>query len=274
MSGVFTRAEILRLGHTDGSIRRLVDSGALTRLRNGWYATLTADPEVVAAVARGGALSCASALKRHGFWVAPGYTAPHVTAPHIRGPRGRQLPGFCRHHGRGRPVRGPVDPVDLALACAAKCMSAEDFIVVADSVLNSRAMTTEDLRRALTGLIDARTDRLLDNCDPRAQSGTETLTRIRLRSRGYKVVVQPDRPSGGHSDLAIGRLILECDSKQHHTSIENYEKDRWQDRKSLLAGRFTIRLTYSMVMHQWDEVFTDIEAFVRADRHRTRQRTH
>ncbi|WP_324548078.1 hypothetical protein [Gordonia sp. (in: high G+C Gram-positive bacteria)] len=151
-------------------------------------------------------------------------------------------------------------------------MTAEDFVVVADSVLNKRQMTIEDLRTALDGLIDARTSQLLDKCDPESQSGTETLARVRLGARGYKVCVQPARPSGGNSDLAIGRLLLECDSKQHHLLDEvQYEKDREQDRKSLLAGRPTIRLTYAMVIHRWDDVFKDIALFVREDRHRDRR---
>ena len=50
-----------------------------------------------------------------------------------------------------------------------------------------------------------------------------------------------------------------------------YEKDREQDRKSLLAGRPTIRLTYAMVIHRWDDVFKDIALFVREDRHRDRR---
>ncbi|WP_301546793.1 hypothetical protein [Gordonia sp. X0973] len=150
-------------------------------------------------------------------------------------------------------------------------MSREDFIVVVDSVLNTKRMTVEDLRAAMDGLLDAKADRLLEKCDPRSQSGTETLTRVRLRARGYKVQVQPARPSGGHSDLAVGRLIIECDSKKHHLLDEaQYERDRLQDRKSLLAHRPTFRLTYAMVMHKWSDVLEDIEAFVRADRHRDR----
>ncbi|WP_415032175.1 endonuclease domain-containing protein [Gordonia sp. (in: high G+C Gram-positive bacteria)] len=149
-------------------------------------------------------------------------------------------------------------------------MTAEDFIVVADSVLCTKKMGIADLQRALTGLISAKHQRLLEKCDPRSQSGTETITRLRLRAANYKVVVQPRIPGVGHSDLRIGKLILECDSKQHHTNLEDYERDRWRDRKSLLAGFVTIRLTYSMVIHQWAEVFADIQAFTRADRHRKR----
>jgi len=160
----------------------------------------------------------------------------------------------------------------MALACAAKCMADEDFLVVADSVLNKNRLTVDDLRCDLTGLIDAKTSRLLDKCDPRSQSGTETLARVRLRARGYRVRVQPRRPSGGHADLGVGRLIIECDSREHHEVDEiQYEKDRLQDRKSLLARRPTIRLTYAMVLHKWDDVLADIAEFVRADRHRDRR---
>lgn len=267
MSDVYTRLQLLSLGQDDSSIRRQVRLGLLTRVRDGWYATPGAEPHVLIAVRQGGALTCASALKLYRFWVPPGYAKVHV-----RGPR-EHRPGFCRHHGRPRPVPTAVDSIALSLACAAKCMTAEDFIVAADSVLNKRGLTVAGLRSALTGIVDAKTMRLLNKCDPRAQSGTETLARVRLRARGYKVQVQPRRPSGGHSDLAIGRLIIECDSRQHHLLDEaQYEKDRLQDRKSLLVGRPTFRLTYAMVIHHWDDALADIAEFVRADRHRDRRR--
>ncbi|GAA3036704.1 hypothetical protein GCM10010528_16740 [Gordonia defluvii] len=146
--GVFTRAELLRTGETDSSLRRYVREGRLSRLRAGWYATGTANPAAVEAVRRGGVLSCVSALVVHGFWVAPGY--PNV---HVRGLRDNRHAGFCRHRGRPLPTRAAVDSIATALACAADCMRGEDWIAAADSVLNKKGMETEDLRQALEGLI-------------------------------------------------------------------------------------------------------------------------
>lgn len=260
--GVFTRAELLRTGETDSSLRRYVREGRLSRLRAGWYATGTANPAAVEAVRRGGVLSCVSALTVHGFWVAPGY--PNV---HVRGLRDNRHAEFCRHRGRPLPTRAAVDSVATALACAADCMRGEDWIAAADSVLNKKGMETEDLRQALEGLISPPVHRLLDKCDPRSESGTESLARVRLRASGYAVEVQP-RICGRRRDLRIGRLIIECDSKAHHTSPANYELDRQRDRETLLAGYATMRLTYSTIIYNWDRALDDIQAFTRAARHR------
>ena len=146
-------------------------------------------------------------------------------------------------------------------------MSDEDWIAVADSVMNTHRMTVEDLRHALGGLISASTHRLLDKCDPRSESGTESIVRVRLRSRGYKVEVQP-RICGRRRDLVIGRLIIECDSKAHHTSPANYELDRQRDCETLLAGYATMRLTYNTIIYNWVNALADITAFTRAARHR------
>jgi len=260
--GIFTRTELIRRGENDSTLRRLVREGRLTRLRDGWYATATAHPDAVEAVRRGGTLSCASALALRGFWVAPGY--PGV---HIRVPRGQHKRGFCRHRGRAEPVHSAIDSIAVALACAANCMTDEDWIAVADSVMNTKRMSIEDLRCALVGLIDAPTQRLLNKCDPRSESGTESIARVRLRSRGYKVEVQP-RICGRRRDLLIGRLIIECDSKAHHTSETNYELDRRRDRETLLAGYETMRLTYRTILYDWEQTVADIAAFTRSARHR------
>ncbi len=260
---MYSRTELVARGETDSTLRRSVRSGALTRVRGGWYATPTANPAAVEAVRRGGVLSCVSALDLHDFWVAPGY--PDV---HVRGTRANNRPGFCRHHGRLHRAGGAIDSPALALACAAKCMRAEDWIAVVDSVLNTKKMTVEDIRNALDGLIDYEAIRLLERCDPDAESGTESIVRVRLRAHNFKVTVQPRIPGVGRYDLGVGRLLIECDSKTHHMSERDYERDRWRDRKVMLAGYLPLRLTYSTVFYDWEDAMADIVALTRKSRHR------
>ena len=261
--GVYTRAELVARGETDSSLRRSVRDQTLTRIRDGWYATTDANPAAIEAVRRGGVLSCVSALDLHGFWVAPGY--PGV---HFRGTRTTKRQGACGHHGRLRPAGGAIDSPALALACAAKCMRAEDWIAVVDSVLNTKQMAVEDMRQALDGLIDHEANRLLEKCDPDAESGTESIVRVRLRAHNFKVVVQPRITGVGRYDLGVGRLLIECDSKTHHMSERDYERDRWRDRKVMLAGYLPLRLTYSTVFYDWEDAMADIVALTRKARHR------
>lgn len=264
--GVTSRAEHLASGLTDADLRRMMRSGELTKVRTGWYATDTADADAVAACRRGGCLSCVSALKKHGLWVPPGYASLHVRATKYDQPRRRD---FCRLPGRPLPIDTILDPIPLALACAARCMADEDWIAATDSVMNSRRVDSDGLRSQLP-YVSKRMEQLLCRCDPRSQSGTESLVRDRLRLRGFHVQVQPKIDRVGYVDLKLGRLLIECDSKLHHTSLESYRNDRRRDRTSAGKKYITMRVTYDDVVYGWDQTLNDIRAVTSVGRHRMR----
>ena len=264
--GVFSLAELRQLGLDDWDVRKRVREGSLIRLRPGWYATPSADAAVVEAVRKGGALGCVSALRRHGLWVPPGYDGVHARfSKYGKKPHGRS----CRGSGRPLPVIAALDSVPVALDCAVKCMKAEDWIVVCDSALNSANLTVSDLQSAM-GTVPYRIRELMAKCDPGSQSGTESFARLRLRAAGFKVYVQPRIPDVGRVDLRVGRLLIECDSKEHHTSLADYQNDRHRDRKALLGRWLTMRITYDDVLYGWDDVLADVRAITRAGRHRIR----
>lgn len=176
------------------------------------------------------------------------------------------------------PSANAVDPVPTALLTAAgstgraasPCMTAEHWIATCDSALNSADLTVAELASQM-GPLARRVAALLDKCDPNSQSGTESITRLRLRSAGFAVVVQPQITGVGRVDLGVGRLLLECDSVRHHTSLENYHNDRRRDRRALVDGWLTMRITYDDVLYGWDGVLADIRAITRTDRHRRRR---
>ncbi len=264
--GVFTRRELIGLGYSDAQIKRAVRHGTLTRLRTGWYARAGADPDVIMAVRKGGALACVSALHKHGLWVPPGPGRNHVRRSKHHATAG---PGWCRGYGGPYPVERAVDDIPQALLCAARCVDEDYWIAIADSLLHRRSLSLDDLCRALPCVPPA-VQRLLRQCDAQSQSGTESIARARLRREGFAVVVQPAVASyHGHADLRIGRLLLECDSFEfHNVDRDAYRYDRYRDRKSLVGGWFTMRLTYDDIVYGWPEALADIRAFTRADRHR------
>lgn len=264
--GVYTRAELGQRGLDKREIRRQLSSGLLIGLRRGWYATAGADGHVVEAVRLGGSLSCRSALRTHGLWVPPGDNRLHVRASRFAIQQGVRS---CQGPGRPVPVQTALDPIPLALGCAFRCMSAEEWITVCDSALNTLKVSVPQLQSAMGTMTRAMFD-LMERCDPGSQSGTESLARLRLRAAGFAVVVQPSVSTVGRVDLRIGRLLIECDSVQHHTSLENYRNDRRRDRNALVNGWMTMRLTYDDVLFGWDEVMADIRAITRTDRHRMR----
>ncbi|MCX6468453.1 MAG: DUF559 domain-containing protein [Corynebacteriales bacterium] len=148
-----------------------------------------------------------------------------------------------------------------ALRHAARCVDPEGFVVLCDSALQLRSVTSDDLVSALHDAPREVRD-LLRRCDRRAQSGTETMVRVRLRSRNIAVTPQHHVPGVGFVDLLIGdRLVVEVDSKSHHTGTERYEADRARDRRLVQLGYVVLRLSYRQVVHEWatsEEVILDL----------------
>ena len=261
--GVFFREELADLGIDARRRRKLLRDGELITPRKDWYATPVHDAKVAAAVRAGGVLACVSALQRYGFWVPPGYSDEHVRS-------GRWADrASCTAYSPIPAGRTAVDSIIVALECAARCMAAEDWIAVCDSVQQGLGVSADRIRAEM-GRLPACAEALLDKTDHRSQSGTESIARVRLRALHFKVVVQPQITEVARADLRIGRLIIECDGAQFHTDKTNYQNDRLRDRKSTIGNWLTFRLTYDDVLFGWDGVVEDIRAITRPGRHRGR----
>lgn len=261
--GVWTTAQLLGAGFSKNDLRKRVHDGSLRRLRQGWLAELTANAHVVRAVSAGGVASCVTALRLHGVWVPEGLGDVHVRLPgRPTGPRSR-----CQPYGGNSPIMGSVDALDVAVSAAAKCVDAESCVVLLDSLLHVRLATQEQLERMLQGA-PRHVRNLLAKVD-RAEAGTESMVRLRLRARGVRVRTQVQVTRDHRVDLLVGdRLIIECDSKAHHSSWEQQRRDRQRDRELLALGYLVIRLTYEQVCYSWAAAEADILAVIRAGRHR------
>lgn len=271
--GVHTRRELAELGYDRALLRRAITAGDLTPLRRDWYADRMCDEDVATAVHSGGVLGCVSALRLHGLWIPPGYTDLHIRRS--KALRNSGTPGCRPFHGRPLPTSSAVDPAVYALACAARCMKAEDWIATCDSYLKLRRIDVEELRSDIAPFGGAGVDALLDKTDGRSQSETESIARVRFRALGFKVVVQPAvdyRIYEGHADLRIGKLLLECDSARFHNQAKDRGNDYTHDRKALVGGWQSMRFAFHHVLHEWDEIVEDVRAYARDDRHRIRSR--
>ncbi|MGU3501313.1 endonuclease domain-containing protein [Mycobacterium sp. C31M] len=234
-----------------------------SRVRHGWYANQSADPQVFRAVSAGGVLACASVLRRHQVWVLD-------SVLHVRYSKRARRPGVrsCHPYRLDPPVVGAVDPVDIAVASAANCLGAEGLVVVLDSMLNKQMIQPADARSIVAASPLAHLD-LAARCDPKSESGTETIIRLRLRALGIELRSQVDIPGVGRVDFLVGdRLIIEADSKEHH--LPKYQSDRTRDRVAIGLGYLVIRLTYEDVVYHWDTVVVDILTVVRRRKHRGR----
>lgn len=264
--GVASTAQLLAGDWTRSRIRKAVTEGHLTRLRRGWFAFPTADPAVARAVRVGGVLSCVSALKKHWVWV------PRTTHLHVRpcaaaatiAPVGVR---FCPTFSQQPSPKSALDSLPMALEVALRCLSFENRVVVIDSVLNRKLMHIADVR-AIIGQLHGNHQNLLRAFDSKAESGTETMVRLRLRALGLQLTPQVPIANIGHVDLLVGeRLVIEVDSITHHTSLEDYHNDRWRDLRLAALGYRVIRLSYHQVVFDWDEVVQLILSLITRGEH-------
>lgn len=258
--GILTLAQLASLGWTKWQIERAVGTGSLQRVRPGWFGR-DGESQAIAAVRQGGCISCFSALRLRGVWV-PERKGWHVRTARHRGPSG------CRPHGPQPPVASVIDDLETSFRCVLRCGSREDILVVLDSVLRSGFATREELRSWMRSS-PARTRSLLDLVDARSEAGTETMVRLRLRALRVATRIQVRVMQGVRVDLLIGdRLVIECDSKEHHTDLEAYERDRARDRRLVARGFIVIRLSYRQIHDDWPAIEQDILAVVRRGDHR------
>lgn len=199
---------------------------------------------------------------------APSRSVRRAAAPPLRTPGTTDRRRRCRsHRGVSTPTRA-IDPLAGALQHAAHCLSEDYFVAVLDSTLRMPNPYSEaDLRQIFAGA-PHRVLRLLDRVDPLAGSGTESVTRFRLRTAHVGVRSQVEIEDLGRVDLLVGeRLIVECDSKEHHNNVQRREDNR-RDRVAVLGGYRVLRFDYDDVMFRWDTVLAEIMDIVRSRRHR------
>lgn len=265
--GVASLRNLAEVGIDRAEVVQAVRAEQLRRVRRGWYATEYADQAVLSAVSAGGVLSCASALQAHGVWVPP------LSRVHLRVRAGTSVRtgtstnGACRQFARREPERGSVDAVPIALRHAIRCLDDEGIVVVCDSLLNLGLMTRTEIAGQYVGA-PIRVRQLLARLD-RAESGTETMVRLRLRNRGIRVTPQVWIRGVGRVDLLVGdRLIIEVDGREYHAGSAQFEADRARDRHATQLGYLVVRLTYRQVLYDWPDVVEDILAVVRRRDHR------
>lgn len=248
-----------------------VDSGRLIRLRRGWYALPGADPAIQQSVRTGGTLTAVSAAKRAGLWVIDDgrlHVAVGRSISDAKSSRDRAV--VCVHHGTAKavlPKSGHPLPIAVALMHLAMCQPFDHAIAAIDSALNKRMVTRGELISAFAAA-PARCRRAVEWCDPNAQSGTESMVRVRLRSRGLRVRTQVLIDRVGFVDLLVGdRLVIECDSREFHAKADSYAVDRARDLELLRHGYRVIRLTYGQIVYRWSEVEPTILDIVRSGQH-------
>ncbi len=227
--------------------------GAIIRIREGVYCVPETDPLVRAAAHHGGELACVSALRRHGVWVLDDAASLHVW----HGDGGRHHPrGRCAcvgHYDEGGASFGIVSVVH-ALIQAARCGGAECFFAAFESAWNRGQLSHADRAEVRAGL-PAGMRWLVDIARPNADSGLESIVRLRLHRLGISVQSQVRIHGVGYVDFLIdGVLILEVDGRGNHEGASLRHKDLVRDAVAAAAGYETLRFDYSLVLYDWPAV--------------------
>lgn len=253
LGGIARGTHLQTLGFTRQHLADQVRRGTIERVRPGVFAIAPLVDDIRAAVAHGGALSCASVLRSHGIWVLADETAPHVWL----GPKQHPLPHpHCRcvsHYYGGTPTPGAAS-IERALLHLRRCAGDEAFFAAYESAWRTgklscpaRARIRAALPRVAHWLVDlARAD---------ADSGLESLLRLRLHLLGIRLECQVKIDGVGRVDFVIAhRIILEADGEENHGSSSNRHRDRMRDAMASRLGYETLRFDYTQIVHDWPTV--------------------
>jgi very-short-patch-repair endonuclease len=115
-----------------------------------------------------------------------------------------------------------------------------------------------DELRALARVHGGRFGRVVALTSSQADSGIESITRVRLGWAG--IATREQVKIDGHPvDLLVGdRLIIQLDGKQHVRDEAQHARDRMQDRRLKRMGYTVLRYSYADVLFRWNEVLEEI----------------
>lgn len=261
-SRVATRQQLLRRGFTPRSLAAAVQAGRLIRVRRGYYATPDIDDLTEQAVRVGGLLTCVSAAKRAGIWVAID-ERPHIYLRHeasrMRTPQDRfRLLSPENHEACTLHWSSLVDPANATMESVApldslahiiRCQPEALAIAAIDSARNQGIVGDAQLDTLFTKL-PAKYSRYQYRVDGRAMSGIETIVRLILVDAGFHCVPQVFFDRVGTVDLVVERcVVIETDGRLGHSDAEGAHRDYDRDVALAALGYIVLRFNYRQVMY-------------------------
>lgn len=148
------------------------------------------------------------------------------------------------------------------------CLGEESFFAALESALRKRLLTRSELVE-LRHALPAVHHWLVDFARRDADSGLESLIRLRLHRLGIAVVTQVRIAGVGIVDIVIGdRLIIEADGDTH-SGENNRHRDLMRDARAAALGFVTLRFDYAQIIHDWETVEAAILGAIANDLHRS-----
>lgn len=264
LGGVARGTRLQKHGISRKRLANEVREGTIVRVRTGVFAVPRTEAAVCVAAAHGGALTCGSALRQHGVWVLADADL-HVWL----GENGRRHPHpqcTCVSHHFAGSTRFGVATVETALIHLRACAGDEAFFAAFESAWN-RKLLSRAARSRIRSALPASAHWLIDLARGDAESGLESLLRLRLHLLGIRLDCQVTITGVGRVDFVIdGRLILEADGEGNHGSPQKRHRDRMRDAAASALGYETLRFDYAQIVHDWARVQPAILAAVRRTR--------
>ena len=268
LGGVARTSELRSFGVAARALAEAVRTGELRQPRRGLY-TLADIPDAAShALRHGGLIACVTAARAYRLWTLDaGIDEP----AHVWVDRDRRFAGGagcrCIHH---RDVPSDVGSrwrvgIVHCLTQLASCKGDEAFFAALESALR-QGLISHPQRAALRRALPRRQRWLVDfaRCD--ADSGLESLLRLRLHLLGITVQTQVSIGGVGTVDFVIGdRLIVETDGTTHDGP--NRHRDLVRDAMAASLGFLTLRFDTAMIIHDWDLVQTAILAILDRNGH-------
>jgi len=269
--GIARTSELRAAGVSERALATALRAGEVLRPRQGLYALLSTPSPVLHAAAHGGVAGCATAARLHGLWVLDD-TVWHVWMGRAGAARPADCDS-CRIHWYDNGTRpDAMATVRRALLQMAHCCGEEAFFAALESALHQRLLSVHD-REWIRSRLPTRMRWLVDFARVDADSGLESLVRLRLHRRGIDVRVQVRIHTTGRVDILIGeRLVIELDGQEGHADAVSRHKDLLRDAHAALWDYETLRFDYAMIVHDWELVEDAILAKIAAGAHLRRPR--
>jgi very-short-patch-repair endonuclease len=280
--GIAPRQQILDAGYSPNAIAWAVGHGRLVRVRRAWYAVPDADGDRVSAVMLGGRLGAFSAAASYGIWrgldrdlhvswkphgnvAKPGRARFDFPDSRVL-PSGRSVRSHWRLDGFEESSDAWRESVPQTLAQILLVADQTTALCSCDSALNKRLLGTFESFELFEKL-PRRLRRLRSLLDGRADSGLETIVRLWLWSLGLDVRTQV-MIDGRAVDILVGKsLVIETDGREWHSDEERFTSDRKRTAELQARGYTVIKLSYQMIMFNWQLVEAVVREALRSGRH-------
>ena len=287
--GLVTRAQGLSAGVSYAAIDGRLRNDRLQRVARDVYRVPGSAPtwrqSLVAAMLTAGEGAVASHTSAAALWRMPGFDPGPIEVTRLRG-RSRVARVGVLHETRCLPP-GHVTAVD-GIPVTAVARTVLDLCGAVHprraerALANALAMRITTPARLHAVLVEAGKrgrpgSRLLrqllserDDGQPPPESELESLLVTVLRAAGLptparQVALGSDATPIGRVDFVYreARLVLEADSRRHHSSWLDVEADRRRDAALLAAGWFVLRVTWDQLVHHPGDIAAAVRSALR-----------